>query len=142
MGAPTKLEVLDKLLHVLDLKDKEDRRAAAERGARRATDGSVLEAIRGGEHTWERLHAHFPEREWKTLGHVLTRLQRQGEIHRDQHLDFRLGPRGRRWTASVGYGEVRPRKTVGVCTPCGVIALPVDGTPVRTGPLAHRRRSR
>ena len=31
-------------------------------------------------------------------------------------------------------------KTTPVCTPCGVIDLPVDGTPVRTGPKALRRR--
>jgi hypothetical protein len=139
---PTKLEVLDTLLHVLHLQKVEARRAAADRGARAATDEHVLGAIRGGENTWERLHAHFPEHEWKALKQTLDRLQRQGQIHRNEHLDFRLGPRGgRRWTASGGYGDVRrsKKKTVNVCTPCGMIALPTDGTPVRTGPSARRR---
>ena len=141
---PTKLEVLDKLLHVLHLQRVEARRAAAEREARAATDEHVLAAIRGGENTWERLHAHFPEHAWKTLRQTLERLQRQEEIHRNEHLDFRLGPRGgRRWTAAGGYGDARrsKKKTVTVCTPCGMLALPTDGTPVHTGPSARRRTS-
>jgi len=136
---PTRLEVLDKLLHVLDLKDKEDRRAAAARDARTATDEHVIAAIRGGENTWERLHAHFPEKEWKTLGQTLNRLQRQERVHRTQHLDFRLGRRGgQRWSAASGYGDMkRSKKTVKLCTPCGMVAMPVDGSPVRTGPRSR-----
>lgn len=32
------------------------------------------------------------------------------------------------------------KKTTPICTPCGVINLPVDGTPVHTGPRALARR--
>lgn len=137
---PTKLEVLDKLLHVLDLQEKEARRAAAARDARKATDQHVLEAIQGGENTWERLHAHFPENEWKSLGQTLTRLQRDERIHRTEHLNFRLGRRGgHRWNARTGYGDLqRTKRTVTLCTPCGAVAMPVDGSPVRTGPRSRR----
>jgi len=41
---------------------------------------------------------------------------------------------GRRTSANLHRGA---KRTVGVCTPCGVIAMPVDGTPVRTGPRAR-----
>lgn len=109
-SAPTKREVLGKLLDVLEAQEAETRRLIAERNAREATDESVLNAIRRGEHTWKRLHAFFPERQWKALGEALSRLQRSERVHRDEWLDFRLGPRKRTWSASRGYGNKRPKR--------------------------------
>jgi len=106
-GAPTKIEVLRALLRVLDIQAAEQRKAREEREERQATSESVLAAIRSGKDTWERLHAFFPEHQWKALGRALTALQRAESVHRNEHGTFWLGPRKRIWTAAGGYGNVR-----------------------------------
>ncbi len=50
--------------------------------------------------TWQRLHAFFPEGEWKAMAAALERLQRAQLLHRDVRLTFRTGPRKGSWRAS------------------------------------------
>lgn len=91
MTAPKPLEILSCLLRVLENQAAEAREAIAIREARIVTADSVLAAIRQCENTWNRLHAWFPESQWKALTAELDRLQRAEQIYRDSHLDFRLG---------------------------------------------------
>jgi hypothetical protein len=83
---------------VLDAKDASEQERRATRAARLVSAEGVLEAIRDGERTWERLHAFFPETEWKSLARELEALQRAEQIWRCGRLDFHIGARrGRGW---------------------------------------------
>jgi hypothetical protein len=95
--------VLSALLRVLDAKEVHERGAREEREARAASAPNVETAIRHGENTWERLHAHFPESQWPELGRELERGQREERFHRPSNLTFQLGARKGRWTAAGGY---------------------------------------
>jgi hypothetical protein len=98
---PSTLETLAALLRVTEAQEQHDLKAAAERRARVVTDETLLAAVKNGENTWERLHAYFPESQWRTMAEEAERLQRGGELHRDAHSVFRAGERKHPWKLAM-----------------------------------------
>jgi hypothetical protein len=99
---PSSLETLAALLRVTEAQERHEREQIAERRARVVTSEGLLAAVKSGENTWERLHAYFPETEWRPLAQELEKLQREGALHRGSDLVFRAGARKHPWKMSGG----------------------------------------